>query len=201
MSVKKDLFTQIGAYLMQTLQNFDATLYPKGVLPQELNLPGLKWFDKQMGQFTTPEMSYAIPLPCILMEYQEFEWETVGKNQQRGNGTIRFYIYFENYADAFLGSVNQDLALRFFEFTEQVNLALQGLSLENMTPLLRVTDNEDSAEDMIITSQAEYGTIITDATTDYSRNFVLVDPSVTVTKVPQPTRPARAPFTDGFLIP
>ena len=190
MSVKKDLFTQLGAYLMETLQNFDPTL----------NLPNLAWFDKQMGQFTTPELSYAIPLPCILMEYQSFSWETVGKNQQRGNGVIRFYIYFENYADAFTGSVNQDLALRFFEFTEQVNLALQGLGLPNMTPLLRVSDNEDSAEDMIITSIVDYGTIITDASTDIARNFILVDPNVTVTKVEKTSRPVRAGFIDGYEV-
>jgi hypothetical protein len=201
MSIKKDLYTQIGAYLMAALQTYDAVAAPAGILPAGLALPGLKWFDKQMGQFTNPELAYSMPLPCILMEYQQFNWYTVGKNEQRGNGTIKFYIYFENYADAFTGSVNQQLALNFFDFTEYVNLALQGFHLPNMSALDRVTDNEDSAEDMIITSMAEYGTIITDTTTDESRNFVLTNPAVNVTRVPQTSRPGRGGFTDGFVIP
>jgi len=200
MSVKKDKFIEIGAYLMGTLQNYDEVAFPEGVLPTELALPGLRWFDKQMGQFSNPELAQSIPLPCILMEYQGFDWVTVGKNQQRGTGNIRFYIYFENYADAFTGSVNQTLALRFFEFTEQAHLALQGFTLQDMTALVRVSDNEDSAEDMVITSQVDYGTILTDAATDIARKFVLVNPAVTVTKVHQTSRPARVAFEDGFNI-
>jgi hypothetical protein len=200
MSVKKDKFIEIGAYLMAALQTYNADTAPHGILPAELNLPPLKWFDKQMGQFTNPELSVAMPLPCILMEYQPFTWITVGKNVQRGNGNIRFYIYFENYADAYTGSVNQNLALQFFDFTDFANLALQGFSLEHMTALQRVGDNEDSAEDMIITSQVDYGTILTDETTEEARKFVMVDPVVVVTKVPQSTRPGRTPFKDGYTI-
>lgn len=198
MSVKKDKFIELGAYLMAVLQNYDADNFPDGVLPAELNLPGLAWFDKQMGQFDNPELAQSIPLPCVLMQYQAFDWVTIGKNQQRGTGTIKFYIYFENYADANTGSVNQVLALRFFEFTEQVHLALQGFSLPNMTALLRIGDNEDSAEDMIITSQVDYGTILTDTTTDVARKFVLADPDVIITKVAQTARPDRTKFQDGF---
>jgi len=201
MAVKKDTFLEIGAYLMSVLQNFDAIAHPAGILPAELNLPGLAWFDKQMGQFTNPEMAIAIPLPCILMEYQAFTWNTVGKNEQHGTGNIRFYVYFENYADAFTGSANQTLALQFFDFTDQVNQALQGYRLPMMTPLLRVGDNEDSAEDMIITSQVDYGTILTDAATLEAQAFTLVNPVINVTKVAATTRPGRPTFENGFIIP
>jgi hypothetical protein len=200
MSIKKDIFKQMGDYLMVTLQTYDAELFPNGVFTTEMNLPGLKWFDKQMGQFTNPEMAYAIPLPCILMEYQQFTWQRVGKNQQKGTGSIRFYVYFENYADAFTGSINQELALAFFDFTEQAHIALEGKALLNMAPLMRLTDSEDSAEDMIITSQADYGTIINDASTSTDRNYTMVDPEVVVTKVNITSRPVRPGFVDGFVI-
>jgi len=195
MAVKKDKFIAIA-----TLKPNDPEIAPNGILPAESGLPALAWFDKQMGQFTNPDLAVAMPLPCILMEYLPFTWVTVGKNQQRGNGNIRFYIYYENYADAYTGSVNQELALNFFEYTEYVNMALQGFSLEHMTALQRVADNEDSAEDMIITSQVDYGTILTDMSTEEARKFVMVNPDVVVTKVDQTTRPARLPFRDGFTI-
>ena len=190
MSVKKDIFQQIGTYLLATLKDFDPAL----------NLPDLAWFDKQYDQFANPEYAFAIPLPCILMEYQQFDWQTVGKNQQRGNGKIRFYIYFENYADSFTGTINQDLSLRYFDFAEQVNLALQGFTLPNMTALLRVTDNKDLSGDMIVTGVVDYGTIITDATTDEYRNYVLVDPAVTVARVDKTSRPAASGYIDGYQV-
>jgi hypothetical protein len=198
MSVKKELFEQTGDYLMATLQNPD-TDHPYGAFDPALNLPGLKHFDKQMGQFNNPEMFNAIPLPCILMEYQAFDWKTIGKNQQKGNGIIRFYIYYENYADSFNGSVNESIALNFFLFTEEVHKSLNGLSLPNMAALERIGDNEDSAQDMIVTSTVDYATVINDSSSDFSRKFVLTDPAVKVEKVHQTSRPANEPYQDGFI--
>ena len=190
MSLKKDIYSQIGTYLMGTLKNFDTGL----------NLPDLAFFDKQMGQFSRPETSYALPLPCILMELRNFSYETLGKNQQKGNGILRFYIYFENYADGFAGSANQAQALRFYAFSEKVNLALQGFALPNMAPLTRVFETEDNKEDMIITSIIDYGTIITDTSTNESANFSLANPSLSVNKVHGIKRPPQGGFVDGFLM-
>lgn len=190
MSIKKDIFTQIGTYLMDTLKDF----------PSDLNLPDLAWFDKQMDQFANPELALAIPLPCILMEYRQFEWQTVGKNQQRGTGSIRFYVHFENYADTFTGTVNQQLATRFFDFTEQVNLALQGFTLPNMTPLTRTSDNTDTSGNMIMTAVTDYGTIITDYTTDEESKYVLVEPDITVTRLDKTTRPVPVGYIDGYQV-
>jgi len=201
MSIKKDVFKSTGDYLKEVLQNYDAVANPNGILDPALNLKGLQWFDKQMGQFSNPQLALAIPLPCILMEYQTFQWTTIGKNHQKGNGSIKFYVYFENYADAFTGSVNQELALQFFLFTEQVNMALQGFTLPGMSPLQRITDNEDSAEDMIITSVVEYGTILVDKSAREARKYVMVEPDILVEKVDSTTRPVKPTFKDGYVIP
>jgi hypothetical protein len=186
---------------MERLQVYDAVKYPNGKLTTEMNLPGLKMFDKQMGQFTSPQMALAMPLPCILMEYQPFTWIRVGKQEKRGTGAIRFYIYYENYADAFTGSVNQTLALQFFMFTEQVNMLLEGYCFRGMEELTLTGDNEDTAEDMIITSTVDYGTILTDVSAREERGFTLIDPTVVIEMVKQTTRPARPEFRDGFIIP
>lgn len=190
MSIKKQIFQDIGDYLMQKLSNF----------PADLDLPDLKWFDKQMGQFTSGDQFYSLPLPCILMEYGQFNWQTISKNQQKGTGILRFYIYFENYADSFNGSVNESLALRYFEFTEQAQMTLQGFSLPYMAPLERVTDAEDTEQDMIITSMIDYNTTIYDTSTDEQRDHILTEPDIIVERVKRISRPDRDPFKDGFII-
>lgn len=177
MSVKKEIFKNIGTYLMAKVKEVEG-------------LPDLKWFDKQMGQFDVPELSYALPLPSVLMEFGEFAWETNVANAQSGQGRIRFYIYFENYSNSFTGATDQELALRFFEFTEAVHKALQGYSIPGlMTALERINDNEDIAQDMVITSIVDYSCTINDASTNRTQKFIDVDPDVEVVYQKTSSRP------------
>jgi len=203
MSIKKVLFKSIGEYLISNLTKVMPESGERNEIQQQffdLDLPDIKSFDKQMGQFTSPELFYGAFLPCILMEYLPFTWVTIGNHQQRGAGTIRFWIYFENYADSFTGAINQELALRFFDFTEIVNVALQGLSLPGMQALERIGDNEDNAQDMIITSYIDYSTVIMDTSTDVTRNMQMVDPGITVTRLKKTTRPEATQRDGGFII-
>lgn len=178
MSVKKTIFKAIEQHLMAKLNSSTNIAYP-------MDLPALKWFDKQMGQFTDAETSYALPLPTVLIEFGQFTWTTVGLNTQKGEGVLRFYTYFENYANSFSGSLNQDLALQFFEFTEQVNIYLQGLTIGGiLSALERVTDAEDIEQDMVITSVVEYNCTIYDNSTNVTRNNIDVDPDLNVSKAP-----------------
>lgn len=186
MSVKKIIYKAIQTHLMAKLNADTNSEFPN-------HLPSLKWFDKQMSQFTDAEKSFALPLPTILMEYGQFTWTTTGKNTQKGDGVIRFYIYFENYADSFTGSINQELALQFFEFGEAVHQALQGVAIANiLSPLDRVADAEDAEQDMIITSILEYNATIYDASTNVSRNYIEVEPDLNVEYKKESSRPPQS---------
>lgn len=183
MSVKKLIFKEIGTHLMQKLNVSTNAQYPN-------HLPHLQWYDKQMAQFSDAETSFALPLPAILIEFGQFTWTTAGKNTQRGEGVLRFYTYFENYANSFNGSLNQDLALQFWEFTEEVHKYLQGLAIEGvLSPLERVTDAEDIEQDMIITSILEYNTTIIDNSTNDTRNYIEVTPDMNVQRKKEVSRP------------
>jgi len=187
MSIKKTIFKTIGAYLMAQVNNL-----PNG-------LPSLKHYDKQMGQFTSPELALMLPLPMVLLQFLDFTWETVGQNMQKGIGIIRVSIYFENYANSFTGAINQDTALQFFEFTEAVHKALQGYSINGMAALSRVGDAEDTEQDMIIMSVMDYQTTITDASTDERRNFIDADPELHVEYKKESSRPVP-PNDTTFLL-
>lgn len=187
MSIKKTIFLAIGAHLMATVKNLGG------------GLPDLALFDKQMGQFTSPELALILPTPMVLMQFLDFGWETSAANIQKGKGIIRFSIYFENYSNSFTGSIDQDIALRFFEFTEAVHLALQALTLDYMTPLQRVGDAEDTEQDMIIMSVMDYETIIIDVATNRHRSFILSDPTVQVDYKKKTTRPPKVQADDFIL--
>jgi len=186
MSIKKDIFKAIGTHLMATLQNMPG-------------LPNLAHYDKQMGQFTSPELALVLPLPCVLIEFGNFNWETIGRNNQKGEGVISFSVYFENYANSFTGSLNQDIALQFFEFTEAVHVALQGYGLDFMAPLNRIGDAEDTEQDMIIMSVINYQTTIKDLTTDTRRSFIDIDPGINVEYKKESSRPPVVPPDDFIL--
>lgn len=186
MSIKKTIFKAIGTHLTSTLTNLDG-------------LPNLAHFDKQMGQFNSPELALILPLPTVLMQFLDFTWETTAQNTQKGTGIIRFSTYFENYANSFTGSFNQETALQFFEYTEQVHLALQGFGLEFMAPLNRIGDAEDTEQDMIIMSVCDYQTTITDLATYRRRNFIDVDPDLQVEYKKQTSRLPIVPKDDFIL--
>jgi len=190
MAVKKDIFKALGDYLM-----LNATNLPDG-------LPNLKWVDKQMGQFTDPATAFALPLPTVLISFLDFDWETIGKGVQKGMGSIRIEVYFENYANSFTGSLNQELALQFWEFTEDViHKLLQGYAIKDlMSPMSRIRDAEDAEQDMIITSTMEYAVTIFDGITDETRNFIDVDPDLIVEYKKESSRPVPDSENKTFLI-
>lgn len=178
MSVKGIIFRQLAAYLMETLQ-FDQVITEANPMP----LPNLAWVDKQMGQFIHPELFNSIPLPGVLISFRKTQWENIGRQVQKGNAIITFWVYFENYADSFEGSMNQDKAIQFFDFNEAVHVALQGLFGESFTDLVRLSDEDDEDHDMIIGTIFEYGTTINDTSSDGQRKSVMVSDKIPVGKI------------------
>lgn len=171
MSVKGKIFKLLAAYLMEKLQ-FDQVVSEDNPFP----IPNLRWVDKQMGQFNHPELSQLVPLPAILIGFRKTNWQSESRRVQRGDSVLTFWVYFENYADSFQGSMNQDLALQFFEFNEAVHQALQGFDIPGLiTALDRISDEDDEDQDMIIGTIFEYSTIISDDSADEHRHYVAVE--------------------------
>lgn len=138
-------------------------------------VPTLKWFDKDKGQLENLS-NHVIPLPALFLSFGNTSYETQTNNIQKGRALIRFRIAYENYADSFSGSVNQDKALEFFEFTESIYTAFQGLSTTYLKNMDRVTDEDDLNHKNVIVTVMEFaGTLIDDSAED-NKTFTLVDP-------------------------
>jgi hypothetical protein len=192
MSVKGDIFRQLSTYLMATLQTYDAVNNPNGVFKPEMGLPGLKWVDKQMGQFNHPELAQLVPLPAILIGFRKTNWESESRRVQKGDSILTFWVYYENYADSFTGSMNQDIALKFFDYNEEVHKALQGYDGDTFTKLDRISDEDDEDQDMIIGTIFEYSTLISDFSADEHRHYAVIEnTNATPHYVEQIIRPPR----------
>ena len=167
MGAKKDTFKQMDAYLM----NF---------------IDGLKWFDKDKQQFEDIDNN-VMPLPAVLMSFGRTPYENQGENIKHGNVNIRFRIGFENYADSYTGSINQDKALEFFDFNEAVFSALQGLDLQYVKNLDLTADEDDVQNKNVIVTVLEFsGTLIIDTS-----NVQSVTPGLKLNPVKEVARPPK----------
>lgn len=181
MSVKGHTHKEIETFLMQEVE-------------------ALQWFDKDKGQFENIS-NHVMPLPAVLMSFGRTPYEDLQNNIQKGQVTLRFRIGYENYADSFSGSINQDKALEFFEFNESIYKTLQGLSITYVKNLTRIADeDDDDHKNLIVTIMEFTGTLIDDSA-EACKNFILVepDPVLDVKHVSEIGRPARE--GNSYIIP
>ena len=162
-------------------------------------IPTLKWFDKDKGQFNDL-INNLMPFPAILFSFGNTPYETMSNKVQKGKVTLRFKIGYENYADSFIGSINQEKALEFFDFNEKVYKALQGLSTTYLRNLERSSDEDDDDHKNVIVTIFEFtGTLIDDAAEE-GKNFTLVEPVLEVKSKKTLTKPEVA-LDETFIIP
>ena len=162
-------------------------------------IPALKWFDKDKGQFENIS-NHVMPFPAILFSYGNTPYTTMGNKVQKGAVTLRFRIGYENYADSFIGSINQEKALDFFEFNEAVYKALQGLSTTYLRNLERSTDEDDTDHKNVIVTIMEFTGTLIDDSAEEGKNFTLVEPELDIKYKKELTRPAVVE-DDEFIIP
>ncbi|MDY3352312.1 hypothetical protein PG357_10005 [Riemerella anatipestifer] len=179
MSVKGDIYKTIEAHLMD-------------------NVEGLAVVDKDRGQLENIS-EFAMPFPAILMSYGRFEYEPIGGGLKKGTGTIQFRVAYENYADSYSGSINQDLALQFFEFNEQVQNALEGFSSDLFSPLTLIADEDDKDHKNIIVTIFEYETTIVNKSGANDKNYIQVDATPKVRYTQKENLPKREAHND-FII-
>lgn len=148
-----------------------------GFLKQEVE--GLQFVDKYRGQLDDIN-NFVMPRPAVLISFGRFEWKTLNGNIKEGTGVIRFRTIVENYADSFTGSTNQDAALAFFQFNEDVHKALEGLSGSYFSQLSLLTDEDDEDHGNLIVTVMEYQTTLINNSANKTKEYILTDPDLKV---------------------
>jgi hypothetical protein len=162
-------------------------------------IPTLKWFDKDRGQFNDLTNNL-MPFPAILFSYGNTPYETLSNKVQKGSVTLRFKIGYENYADSFIGSINQEKALEFFDLNESVYIALQGLSTTYLRNLERSADEDDDDHKNVIVTILEFTGTLIDDSAEEGKNFTLVEPELQLSLKKVLSTP-EAELDETFIIP
>ncbi len=135
---------------------------------------GLKMVDKNKGQLDNISQ-YVLPLPAVLISFGKFHYKDIGSGIKQGEGTIKFKVAFENYADSYTGSINQEQALAFFDFNEAVQEVLESFSGEDFSELNLIADEDDENYKNVIVTDMEYELSIINRTGDKTKNYVDVE--------------------------
>ena len=99
----------------------------KSVLTQlSSNVPELVWIDEETGQLEFEEENYPVTFPACLIDIQQIDWETRGKQNQEGDAIIVFRIAFDIYEDTHKDSPDMDIALNRLKLLNKIHSFLQG---------------------------------------------------------------------------
>jgi hypothetical protein len=171
MSIKGTIFKEISDHL-------------------ESQVEELVCIDKDRGQ-VEKENIVMVPKPAVLIGFMRFEWADIGNGVKEGKGIIRVRVICENYAESYTGSIDQELALAFFDLNEKVDAALEGLSGTKFSELKKVADEDDLEHNNTIVTVYEYETTITDDTKANCTHMVKVDAEPIVKYIAKENLPER----------
>lgn len=171
MSIKAVVFKEISGHLQARVQE-------------------LVYIDKDRGQ-TEKENVILVPKPAVLIAFMRFEWSDIGNGIKQGKGFVRVRVICENYAESYSGSIDQELALAFFDLNEKVDAALEGLSGTKFSEMKKVSDEDDLDHSNVIVTVYEYETTITDDTRADCIKMIKVDAEPVVHYVAKKNLPKR----------
>ena len=171
MSIKGTVFKEISTHLAS-------------------NVEELIYIDKDRGQ-VEKENVLLVPKPSVLIGFMRFEWAEIGSGVKEGKGIIRVRVICENYAESYSGSIDQDLALAFFDLNEKVDACLEGFTGTKFSELIKIADEDDLDHNNVIVTVYESETTITDDTKAHHKNMVVVDAEPIVKYVQKENLPER----------
>ncbi len=168
----------------------------KGIVFKEISdhlesqVEELIYIDKDRGQ-TEKENVVIVPKPAVLIAFMRFEWSDIGNGIKLGKGLVRVRVICENYAESYSGSIDQELALAFFDLNDKVDAALEGLSGTKFSEMKKVSDEDDLDHNNVIVTVYEYETTITDDTRANCSKMIKVDAEPVVNYIAKENLPKR----------
>ena len=160
--------------------------------PDGVNIPKLAWVDKNRGQIKYLSKELGIPFPAVLISFPEVDYEMLGAGVRKGACVVRITSLFENFADSFVGSFDQETALKYFEFNDLVFEALEEFSGACFTKLIRIKETEDEDHDFLIITHTDYATELTELAAVKKVIMMTGNPS-TIVNTPTPPTPTDLP--------
>lgn len=183
MSTKGIIFKELSAHLLQQVNT-------------------LEWVDKDRGQIEDPT-NFMFPKPAVFLNFRVPEYENMADGKQIGKAILRVRTVVENYAESNSQSLNQDMALQFFEFNEKVHQALQHLHGSLFQNLQRISDEDDNDHKNLIVTIMEYSFVLIDTSTVHLKGYqkLEIDPKLIVNaSLQKKATPQEQPLKDCLPI-
>jgi len=126
-------------------------------------VPAIKTIALFNDQFNNEQKNNPFKYPVCLIEFDSFDWKSQSRGIQVGTLNVRFHLGVETYkTNLSSGRTDQPNDLEFFDLIAAVHVAVNMFDAYFFTPLLRVSETQDTNHDNILVWVAEYKTQITD---------------------------------------
>lgn len=103
-----------------------------------VNMPTVNTIDEDYGQLQTDEDTYPVIFPCILINAEQTEWESLSGQVQRGKCTVVISLGIDCYDDTQYGSGTEEKVIERQRMAVNLNKLLHCKKIEGAAgPLIR----------------------------------------------------------------
>lgn len=145
------------------------------------NTPAIKHIDQDMGQLKNarPPLSW----PCVLIDFEDFNFDDLSENVQLTNGTIAFKLGFAPHSNSSAATpvTFTEMALNYYDIEWQLHQLLQGWRPLNTTGrLCRISTTTQKRNDSCRIREIRYSIAFEDYST--KRTLSYTPAALTVTQ-------------------
>jgi hypothetical protein len=142
----------------------------------EAEVPEVRYINQDLGQLENYTDRPAVSFPCILIDFEDFDFSDMAENTQMGEGTILIKVAMNPFSDS--SSLTEQAvrvkALNYNEICWKAHKALQGWQGESFGALMRTADKKVPREDALRVRETLYSCVFQDYTTADTYNTIPV---------------------------
>lgn len=139
----------------------------------------IRWIDQDLGQLDYYNEKPPVAWPCVLIDFDAWNFENMGQHCQTAEGDIILRLAFTPYSHSNNLSPQKEKALAYYEHEFALHQALHTWAPEGFAPLTRVTADTEKREDPIRVRVIRYRTAFEDYSTKPERTVAQPDLIIT----------------------
>ncbi|TAN18814.1 MAG: hypothetical protein EPN37_04440 [Chitinophagaceae bacterium] len=128
-------------------------------------VPAIRWIDQEMGQLEHYTERPPVSWPCVLIDFDGWSFENMGRNCQTAEGDIILRLGFAPFSYSNQLSPVKDAALAFYDVEFSLHQALHDWQPGGFSHLTRLTANTEKRHDAIRVRMLRYHTAFEDYST------------------------------------
>jgi len=91
-------------------------------------VPDITFIDQDLGQINTGVTDFPVTFPCLLIDFEDFDFKNLSENVQTASGTVLLKLGFSPYSssDSSATEESKEAALQFYDIEWDLHKTLQG---------------------------------------------------------------------------